>query len=146
MHRRKVLQVIGHMVEATNPGVLLAECAPSTILPMIPVLQQNSWFPQRPDAGHAPGNVHGIGPRCRVIQTTGLDGAGGEGLGTGRRPADETPDGLGEISAQGVELYPVINPASGTDPRRPYVGVKVINSCLTCGGGSVWVSWPFRGR
>ena len=142
MHREgKVLQVIGHMVEATNPGcsvggmcTIYNPADDSRAAAEVVGFRKDRMLvmPLR--------NVHGIGPRCRVIPDDRPPMVPvGEGL-LGRvvDPLMRPLDGLGEISLpKEVELYPeVINPLKRERIHDALdVGVKVINSCLTCGRG-----------
>ncbi|MEE3122171.1 MAG: FliI/YscN family ATPase [SAR324 cluster bacterium] len=137
----RVMQVIGHMVEATNPGCsvggmcLIFNPSDQSTVPAEVVGFRKDHMLVMPLH-----NAHGISAHCRVVpderpQTVPV----GEAL-LGRvvdplmRPMDE----LGEISLpQEVPLYPeVINPLKRERIKEPLdVGVRVINSCLTCGRG-----------
>ena len=137
----KVLQVIGHMVEATNPGcsvggmcTIYNPADDSRAAAEVVGFRKDRMLvmPLR--------NVHGIGPRCRVIpdDRPPMVAVGPGLLGRVVDPLLRPLDGLGEISLpKEVTLYPeVINPLKRERINEALdVGVKIINSCLTCGRG-----------
>ena len=111
----KVLQVIGHMVEASNPGCSIGgmckifnPISKSTVIAEVVGFREDRILvmPLR--------NSYGIGPKCRIIP---IDNPTtipvGEGL-LGRvfDPLMRPLDGLGELSTSSkIPLYPeVINP------------------------------------
>ena len=137
----RVMQVIGHMVEATNPGCSVGgmcqiynPATESSVAAEVVGFRKDRMFVM---ALH---NAHGIGPKCRVVpEDRPAMVPVGEGLlGRVLDPLMRPMDGLGELlTSTEVPLYPeVVNPMKRQRIKKPLdVGVRSINSCLTCGRG-----------
>jgi len=137
----KVLQVIGHMVEATNPGCSVGgmckiynPTSESSVVAEVVGFRENRMLVM-PLL-----NTHGIGPKCRIIpiENPTTIPVGDGLLGRVFDPLMRPLDGLGELSPSSeIALYPeVINPLTRKRIKQPLdVGVRSINSCLTCGRG-----------
>jgi len=137
----RVMQVIGHMVEATNPGCAVGGMcqifnpATNKSVPAEVVGFRKDRMLVMPLH-----NAHGIGPKCRVVpEDRPAMVPVGEGL-LGRvfDPLMRPLDGLGELATSTeVPLYPeVVNPLNRERIKEPLdVGVRSINASLTCGRG-----------
>ena len=111
----RVLQVIGHMVEATNPGCSVGgmckiynPASESSVDAEVVGFREDRMLvmPLR--------NTYGIGPKCRIIpvETPSMIPVGEGLLGRVIDPLMRPLDGLGELSTSTeISLYPeVINP------------------------------------
>ena len=137
----KVLQVIGHMVEATNPGCSVGgmckiynPTSESSVVAEVVGFRENRMLVM-PLL-----NTHGIGPKCRIIpiENPTTIPVGNGLLGRVFDPLMRPLDGLGELSTSSeMPLYPeVINPLRRKRIKQPLdVGIRSINSSLTCGRG-----------
>ena len=137
----RVMQVIGHMVEATNPGCAVGGMcqifnpATNKSVPAEVVGFRKDRMLVMPLH-----NAHGIGPKCRVVpEDRPAMVPVGEGL-LGRvfDPLMRPLDGFGELATSTeVPLYPeVVNPLNRERIKDPLdVGVRSINASLTCGRG-----------
>ncbi len=137
----RVTQVIGHMVESTNPG-----CSVGTLcrilntrthqqIPAEVVGLRNERILVMP-LSHA----QGIGPHCRVIaeERPAMVPVGEQMLGRVFDPLMRPIDDLGElVTNHEMPLYPqVINPLKRERIKSPLdVGIRAINATLTCGRG-----------
>jgi flagellum-specific ATP synthase len=137
----RVMQVIGHMVEATNPGCSVGGmCQIFNPATNSSVTAEVVGFRKDRMLVMPLHNVHGIGPKCRVVpEDRPAMVPVGEGL-LGRvfDPLMRPLDGLGELpTSTEVPLYPeVVNPLKRERIKDPLdVGVRSINSSLTCGRG-----------
>ena len=137
----RVMQVIGHMVEATNPGCSVGGmCQIYNPATKSSVTAEVVGFRKDRMLVMPLHNAHGIGPKCRVVpEDRQAMVPGGEGL-LGRviGPLMRPMDGLGELPTSAeVPLYPeVVNPLNRKRIKQPLdVGVRSINACLTCGRG-----------
>ena len=137
----RVMQVIGHMVEATNPGSSVGGmCQIYNPATESSVVAEVVGFRKDRMLVMPLHNAHGIGPKCRVVpEDRPAMVPVGEGLlGRVLDPLMRPMDGLGELLASTeVPLYPeVVNPMKRQRIKKPLdVGVRSINSCLTCGRG-----------
>ncbi len=137
----KVMQVIGHMVEATNPGCSVGGmCTIFNPRSKTGVPAEVVGFRQDRMLVMPLHNAHGISPSCRVVPDDRPPRVpvGDALLGRVVDPLMRPLDGLGEIAAPTeVPLYPkVINPLNRMRIKEGLdVGVRAINSCLTCGRG-----------
>ena len=137
----RVMQVIGHMVEATNPGCSVGGmCQIYNPATKSSVTAEVVGFRKDRMLVMPLHNAHGIGPKCRVVpEDRQAMVPVGEGL-LGRviDPLMRPMDGLGELPTSAeVPLYPeVVNPLNRKRIKQPLdVGVRSINACLTCGRG-----------
>lgn len=135
------MQVIGHMVEATNPGCSVGGmCTIFNPRDKTGVPGEVVGFRKDRMLVMPLRNAQGISPNCRVVPDDRPPRVpvGDALLGRVVDPLMRPLDGLGEIAAPTeVPLYPqVINPLNRTRIKEGLdVGVRAINSCLTCGRG-----------
>ena len=111
----KVLQVIGHIVEATNPGCSIGgTCQIFNPESQVSVEAEVVGFREDRMLVMPLRNTHGIGPKCRVIpqETPSMIPVGEGLLGRVIDPLMRPLDWLGELSTSSeISLYPeVINP------------------------------------
>lgn len=137
----KVMQVIGNMVEATNPGCAVGGMCliynpdlKSTVAAEVVGFRQDRMLVMPLH------NAHGIGPKCRVVpeERPAMVPVGIGLLGRVLDPLMRPLDGKGELlTSTEIPLYPeVINPMNRKRIKQPLdVGIKSINACLTCGRG-----------
>ena len=137
----RVIQMIGHMIEAFNPG-----CSVGSLCHIFNPADQSQVpaevvgfrgdrvlvMPLR--------NLHGVGPKCRVVpdERPPMVPVGEGLLGRVFDPLLQTLDGKGELSTTSeTPLFAdVLNPLERPRIIRPLdVGIRAINSCLTCGRG-----------
>jgi len=137
----RVIQVIGHMIEATNPGCSVGGmCKIFNPTTKSSIVAEVVGFRKDRILIMPLHNAHGIGPKCRVIsEDRPAMVPVGEGL-LGRvvDPLMRPMDGLGELlTSTEVPLYPeVVNPLNRRRIKKTLdVGVRSINACLTCGRG-----------
>jgi len=137
----RVLQAIGNIVEATNPGCSVGGICqifnPDT---KISISAEVVGFRKDRMLIMPLHNVHGIGPKCSVIQEDrpAMVPVGEGLLGRVLDPLMRPMDGFGELfTSTEVPLYPeVVNPLNRERIKHSLdVGVRSINSCLTCGRG-----------
>ena len=137
----RVMQVIGHMVEATNPGCSVGGmCKIYNPATKSSVTAEVVGFRKDRMLIMPLHNAHGIGPKCRIIpeDRPAMVPVGDGLLGRVIDPLMRPMDGLGELSTSTeVPLYPeVVNPMNRQRIKKPLdVGVRSINACLTCGRG-----------
>ncbi len=137
----RVMQVIGHMVEATNPGCAVGGmCLIYNPELLSTVAAEVVGFRQDRMLVMPLLNAHGIGPKCRVVpeERPAMVPVGEGLLGRVLDPLMQPLDGKGELlTSTEIPLYPeVINPMNRKRIKQPLdVGIKSINSCLTCGRG-----------
>ena len=137
----RVLQVIGHMVEATNPGCSVGgTCQIYNPKNKVYVEAEVVGFREDRMLVMPLRNTHGIGPKCRIIpeENPSMIPVGEGLLGRVVDPLMRPLDGLGELSTSTeITLYPeVINPLKRERIKQSLdVGIRSINSCLTCGRG-----------
>ena len=137
----RVMQVIGHMVEATNPGCAVGGmCLIYNPELLSTVAAEVVGFRQDRMLVMPLLNTHGIGPKCRVVpeERPAMVPVGEGLLGRVLDPLMQPLDGKGELlTSTEIPLYPeVINPMNRKRIKQPLdVGIRSINSCLTCGRG-----------
>ena len=137
----RVMQVIGHMVEATNPGCAVGGmCLIYNPELLTTVAAEVVGFRQDRMLVMPLLNTHGIGPKCRVVpeERPAMVPVGDGLLGRVLDPLMQPLDGKGELlTSTEIPLYPeVINPMNRKRIKKPLdVGIRSINSCLTCGRG-----------
>ena len=137
----RVIQVIGHMIEATNPGCSVGGmCQIYNPATECSVSAEVVGFRKDRMLVMPLHNAHGIGPKCRVVpEDRPAMVSVGEGLlGRVLDPLMRPMDGMGELPVSTeIPLYPeVVNPMKRQRIKKPLdVGVRSINSCLTCGRG-----------
>ncbi len=137
----RVMQVIGHMVEATNPGCAVGGmCLIYNPELLSTVAAEVVGFRQDRMLVMPLLNTHGIGPKCRVVpeERPAMVPVGEGLLGRVLDPLMRPLDGKGELlTSTEIPLYPeVINPMNRKRIKQPLdVGIRSINSCLTCGRG-----------
>ena len=137
----RVLQVIGHMVEATNPGCSVGgTCQIYNPENQVSVKAEVVGFREDRILVMPLRNSYGVGPKCRIIpeENPSMIPVGDGLLGRVIDPLMRPLDGLGEISTSSkISLYPeVINPLKRERIKQSLdVGIRSINSCLTCGRG-----------
>jgi len=137
----RVLQVIGHMVEATNPGCSVGgTCQIYNPENQVSVKAEVVGFREDRILVMPLRNSYGVGPKCRIIpeENPSMIPVGDGLLGRVIDPLMRPLDGLGEISTSSkISLYPeVINPLKRERIKQSLdVGIRSINSCLTCGKG-----------
>jgi flagellum-specific ATP synthase len=137
----RVTQVIGHMIEATNPGCSIGSLCrilnprDHSHVPAEVVGLRNEKILVMP-LSHA----YGIGPHCRIIaeDRPAMVPVGDSLLGRVFDPLMRPIDDLGDLATnQEIPLHPeVINPLKRERIKEPLdVGVRSINGTLTCGRG-----------
>ena len=137
----RVMQVIGHMVEATNPGCSVGGmCQIYNPENDSSVAAEVVGFREDRILVMPMHNVQGIGPKCRILpeERPAMVPVGDCLLGRVLDPLMRPMDGKGELSTSTeVPLYPeVINPLNRERIKQSLdVGIRSINSCLTCGRG-----------
>ena len=137
----RVIQVIGHMVEATNPGCSVGGmCKIFNPATNKSVSAEVVGFRKDRMLVMPLHNAHGIGPKCRVVpeDRPAMVPAGEGLLGRVFDPLMRPLDGFGELlTSTDVPLFPeVVNPLNRDRIKDPLdVGVRSINSSLTCGRG-----------
>jgi len=137
----RVIQAIGNIVEATNPGCSVGGMCqifnPDT---KSSVAAEVVGFRKDRMLIMPLHNAYGIGPKCRVLpeDRPAMIPVGEGLLGRVLDPLMRPMDGFGELSTSTeVPLYPeVVNPLNRERIKQSLdVGVRSINSCLTCGRG-----------
>ena len=137
----RVMQVIGHMVEATNPGCAVGGmCQIFNPATHKSVMAEVVGFRKDRMLVMPLHNAHGIGPKCRVVpdDRPAMVPVGDGLLGRVFDPLMRPLDSFGELpTSTEVPLYPeVANPLNRDRIKSPLdVGVRSINSSLTCGRG-----------
>ena len=137
----RVMQVIGHMVEATNPGCSVGGmCKIFNPATKSSVTAEVVGFRKDRMLVMPLHNAHGIGPKCRVVpeDRPAMVPVGDGLLGRVLDPLMRPLDSLGELSTSTeVPLFPeVVNPLNRERIKQALdVGVRSINASLTCGRG-----------
>ena len=137
----RVMQVIGHMVEATNPGCSVGGmCKIFNPATKSSVTAEVVGFRKDRMLVMPLHNAHGIGPKCRVVPVDrpSMVPVGDGLLGRVLDPLMRPLDSLGELSTSTeVPLFPeVVNPLNRERIKQALdVGVRSINASLTCGRG-----------
>ncbi|MBC8260093.1 MAG: FliI/YscN family ATPase [SAR324 cluster bacterium] len=137
----RVMQVIGHMVEATNPGCSVGGiCQIFNPQTSSSVTAEVVGFRKDRMLVMPLHNAHGIGPKCRIVpdDRPAMVPVGEGLLGRVFDPLMRPMDGLGELpTSSEIPLYPeVVNPLNRRRIKQALdVGVRSINSSLTCGRG-----------
>jgi len=137
----RVLQMIGHMIEASNPGCSVGSmCHLFNPKDQTSVLAEVVGFRKERILLMPLHHAHNIGPKFRVIpdERPPMVPVGEGTLGRVIDPLCRPMDGKGELhTSTEFPLYPeVINPMDRERIKQPLdVGIRAINSCLTCGRG-----------
>lgn len=137
----KVIQMIGHMIEAYNPGCSVGSmCYIYNPKDQSRIPAEVVGFRKDRILLMALRSVHNVGPNCCIIPeyVPATVPVGEALLGRTIDPLLQPIDGLGTIAAtHKTPLYPtVINPLERPRIIRPLdVGIRSINACLTCGRG-----------